>query len=216
MLKVCGPGGPYLPVKECAAIFSSRRTVEVDVIKSEPSQWRRLWEDGVDVFYGGADYMLEDFDRENPGVIDLQRKVEVCCRRIGIIVRGGNPLAISSLEDLGGKGAKLLDVRLENMGRFQERGFAGERGIFRSVLTGQDGRDAWVTAPELDAWITYRTWHVSLEDGSEFVPISGDEALRWAPAAITNNTRQRELAEEFVGFISGDEAHAIFSRYGWD
>ena len=65
MLRVYGPGGPHHVLQECADIYLDRTGVDVAVIKALPYDLeRKLPEDG-DIYYGGAEYMLEDFNRKN-------------------------------------------------------------------------------------------------------------------------------------------------------
>ena len=213
-LTVCGPGGPYAPIRDCAKAFAQSRGGPVEVLKSEPSLWRSYWENGVDVFSGGAPSMLDDFHRQNPDILDLSTLQDLWSREIGILVRSGNPLRIASLIDLGRFEAQILDVQMEQMGAFQKEGYFGKPIITLSVLTGEQGRQAWMSKPELDAWITYRTWHATLKDGTEFVPLGPAGATRSAVAALTRTAR-REAATAFVTYLKSEEAHAVFRQYGW-
>ena len=200
-LTVCGPGGLFAPMRDCAKAFAQSRGVHVEVLKSEPSLWRGYWQEGVDVFYGGASDVLEDFHRQNPEILDLETLQDLWSRDIGILVRSGNPLRIASLVDLGRFEARLLDVQLEKMEAFQKEGFFGRPTVALSVLTGEQGRQAWASQKDLDAWITYRTWHAALHDGTEFVPLAGQaDATRPAVAALTRTAR-REAALGFVAYL---------------
>jgi len=203
-------------MKECADRFSVTNGHAVEVIRSEPSRWRELQQAGVDIYYGGADYMLADFDRESPGILDLSTLTDLYSRTIGIIVRTGNPLGIVSLPDLGRTHARLLDVQLENMEQFQDEAYGGRRQVFLSVCTGIQGKEAWLSAEAIDAWITYRTWHVELAGNGEFLPIPGrEDAVRSAPIAVTRDTANRQLAAAFIGYLQSGEAHRIFRKHGW-
>jgi len=68
---------------------------------------------------------------------------------------------------------------------------------WRLVYTGQEGVTAWRSTPELDAWVTYKSWHVELEEVSEFIEIPGNHALRFMPAALTKRTLHREAGMQF-------------------
>ena len=118
ILRVYGPGGPHHVIEECAALFQERHGINVEVVKALPYNLdQRLSEDG-DLYYGGAEYMLEGFARRNPGVLDMASVVKLHPRRIGIMVRKGNPLCIDGVEDLKMDAVGLLDVKLENMRHF--------------------------------------------------------------------------------------------------
>jgi accessory colonization factor AcfC len=70
---------------------------------------------------------------------------------------------------------------------------------------------------DLEAWISYWSWHLTMRDEAEFLPILGHpDALRFTPLALTRRTAQRRLAEQFVRFLRSDEAHGVFRQYGWE
>ena len=213
-LRVYGPGGPHHVIEECANLFQVRHGVNVAVIKALP--WdleQRLSEDG-DIYYGGAEYMLEAFAKRNPGVLDMLTVEELHPRRIGIIVRKGNPHLIEGLEDLTREEVDLLDVKLENMRYFH--GTSSPLGnIQRFEFTGKQGAGAWRSSPEIDAWVTYRSWHFELEQDSEFIELPGNGSLRYTPMALTHRTPHRQEALNFITFLKSEEAKQIFAEHGW-
>lgn len=211
-LMVYGPGGPHAAISECAEAFAKSSGVQVVVQKGEPDkQAAQVARDG-DVYYTGAEYMLEEFTAANPGLLDEASAVLVAPRRIGIILRAGNPRGVRSLADLARPGLRILDVRLENMGAL--RGPANAN-VAASVTTGEQGFNAWQANPDLDAWVTYRTWSRRL-GGDEFLPVDGPEGLRHAPAALTRRTTQRETAAAFLRFLASPQARDILRRHGFD
>lgn len=137
-LRVYGPGGPHHVIEECASLFQKRHGVKVVVIKALPWELdERLSLDG-DIYYGGAEYMLEAFANRNPGVLDMLTVEKLHPRRIGILVRKGNPQLIDGIDDLTLDGVDLLDVKLENMRYFH--GSTSPLGsIRRFAYTGQEG-----------------------------------------------------------------------------
>jgi len=215
-LRVYGPGGPHLVLDECADLFREKHGVNVVVTRALPHDLeRKLREDG-DIYYGGAECMLEDLDRRNPGVLDMASVEKLYPRRIGIIVRKGNPLNIKGIEDLNREGIDLLDVKLENMRHFYGTGADRSSNIRRFVYTGRQGIDAWRSSPDIDAWVTYKSWHVQLENEADFVEISGDHALRYTPVVLTHGSSQRQAALQFIAFLKSAEALLVFEKHGWD
>lgn len=216
VLRVYGPGGPHHVLEECADLFRERHGVEIAVIRALPHELeQRLREDG-DIYYGGAEYMLEQFNRRNPGVLDMDSAEKLHPRRIGIVVRKGNPLNIRGIDDLKRAEIDLLDVKLENM-RHLHGTLPGKVGDIRHfVYTGQEGATRWLAVPEIDAWVTYKSWHVSLEADSDFIEIPGDHALRFTPVALTHRTPHRQEAQHFITFLKSAEARQIFAEHGWD
>jgi accessory colonization factor AcfC len=85
-----------------------------------------------------------------------------------------------------------------------------------SVLTVEEGADKWLSSPSPDAWITYESWHVKLKGHSEFIRLSGKDALeRWTPIAVTTITPQRDTGTSFIAFLKSEEGRKIFARWGW-
>ena len=215
VLRVYGPGGPHHVIEECAKLFTEKHGVSIAVIKAFPHDLeKKLREDG-DIYYGGAEYMLEDFARSNPGVLDLTSRENLHPRRIGVLVRKGNPLDIMGTECLSEAGVEILDVKLENMREFHGKSSGLSSNIRRFEYTGQQGASAWLSTPEIDAWVTYKTWHLFLEENSDFIEISGAAGLRFTPIALTQQTPHRQAATKFISFLKSEEARQIFEEHGW-
>lgn len=215
VLRVYGPGGPHNVMEECAKLFTESHGVNVVVIKALPHDLeKRIRVDG-DIYYGGAEYMLEDFHRRNPDVLDLTSLEYLHPRRIGVLVRKGNPLGIQGTDCLDENGVALMDVKLENMREFHGTSSGISSNIRRFEYTGQQGARAWRTSPEIDAWVTYKTWHLSLEAESDFIEIPGESGQRFTPIALTQTTPYRQDALKFITFLKSEEARQIFEQHGW-
>jgi len=189
--------------------------VEVIITKALPHDLgRRLREDG-DIYFGGAEYMLENFVQDHPNIIDVTSVQRLSPRRIGIIVRKGNPHNIQSANDLHKECVDILDVKLENMRLFHGAPECCSSHIRSSVYTGKQGISTWKDRPEIDAWVTYKSWHNLIKEESEFIEIPGDYALRFTPIALTKRTSLRQEAELFIDFLKSEEARLIFQKHGW-
>lgn len=213
-LHVFGPGGPYNAIKECAETFSQLHGVAVVVIKGQPEFWLNPL---ADLIYGGAPYMLVDFAADHPEAIDLGNVFQLYERQIVILVRNGNPQGITRLADLGLDGIKVLDVKLEKMSQFQNYLPTIKSNIYMSVTTGNQGVEAWRSHEELDAWITYKSWHYVLSQETEFIHLPEEmTSLRTTPIAITSWTKKRKLALDFISFLQSESVHPIFRKWGWE
>ncbi|HXG94274.1 MAG TPA: substrate-binding domain-containing protein [Blastocatellia bacterium] len=222
-LHVYGPGGPLGPMKECAETFSKAKGVEVKVTAGPESQWIEQARQDADIIFGGAEYMLTQFTQKHPGIVDEKSRTELYIRAAGILVRKGNPKKIRSLADLARAGVKIVDVNgAGQLGLWED--LAGGRGLIPgiqknialSVETSADAIEKWKAMPELDAWITYESWHYRLKDMTDLVRLpAGERIHRGTPIAITSITKNRELAEQFIAFLKSDAGHAIFQKWGW-
>gem|GEM_PF-1947370 len=215
ILRVYGPGGPHHVIEECASLFTEKHGVKVAVVKAFPHDLeQRLRTDG-DIYYGGAEYMLENFNQRNPGLLDMTSADKLHPRRIGIIVRKGNPLGIDGIDDLGQDEINLLDVKLEKMRHFHGAKSGLSPNIRSFAFTGQQGVEAWRTSPGIDAWVTYKSWHFALESESDFIEIPGEHGLRHTPIALTTHTPLRQEAMAFIAFLKSDEGRQVFEEHGW-
>jgi accessory colonization factor AcfC len=213
-LLIVGPGGPYEAMKEAADAFTRLKGVAVEVIKGPPENW---FEQQADLIYGGAPNMLEDFIAEHPNALEPGSIRQLYKRQIGIIVHKGNPKRIAELADLGRDPIKLLDVKLETMGEFQNKVPNLAEHIYLLVTTGNQGIQAWRSMPELDAWITYKSWHLVLSRETDFIPLTSvSGSLRTTPIAITAWTKKKNLAQAFILFLKSEAGHIIFQRRGWE
>ncbi len=216
-LHVYGPGGPCTPMMESALAFFQKTGIEVFVMTGTPEQWISFARASADCFYGGTENMMADLIAAYPDMIDMTSLTNLHAREVGIIVRPGNPLGIASLADLSRKNARMLDIRLEKMEQLQNRASIRTEAVSLSVLTGNEGFHAWPLRTDIDAWITYRSWHVKLADTSNFVRLPPDEiVLRATPIAIARNSSKRFEAEKFIEFLKSESGHVIFQRCGWE
>lgn len=216
MLLAFGPGGPHHVMAACAEAYRQQSGVTVSVLNAKPEELPRMLRTYGDIYFGGAEYMVEELARTHPELLDLTTVENLHPRRVGVVVRKGNPLNIRGLDDLAGEGVDLLAVELEKMEPFHPPDGAGKGTVRLRVNTGKQGMAAWRDWPQLDAWVTYKSWHALLGDGTEFVEIAGPEALRYTPVALTHRTPHHEEAKAFIEFLKTSEAREIFLSHGWD
>lgn len=223
VLRIYGPGGPLAPMQECAELFARRQGVQVKVIAGPESRWLEQAKADADLIFGGAEYMLTQFSQRYPGLIDEQSRTSLYVRPAAILVRPGNPKGIRTLKDLARPGVALLDVNgAGQVGLWED--LAGAQGLIPalqknirvSVATTAEAIDKWRALPELDAWITFESWHHRLKGETAVVRLPERQRLyRGTPIALTTHTRQPQLARKFVEFLKTPEAHATFRKWGW-
>jgi accessory colonization factor AcfC len=216
-IRVYGPGGPYEAVRECCGIWAERSGLAVKVIKGPPEEWAQEAQDIGDLLYFGAENMLEEFAQNFPGLIDRETVSYPFRRRIGIILRASNPRRVNSLSDLATTGVSLLAVELEKMDEFFDAVPGMRQNIAKTVVTGENAFAVWQSTLSIDAWITYRSWHIKLTDAEEFLQFAaGKQTLRATPLALTKAGPSRESASELSRFLGSEEGHMVFRKYGWE
>jgi accessory colonization factor AcfC len=196
----------------------------VQVDGGPEERWLAKAEKDADLVFGGAEYMLSDFARRHPDFIDPATRASLWVRPAAILVRKGNPKRIRSLRDLSKEGVKLLDVNGAGQSGLWED-LAGRKGLVAalqkniavSTSNTAEGIAAWRSRPELDAWITFASWHERLRDETDVVPFPpADRLYRGTPIALTRRSKSRELALSFVDYLQTEECHALFRAAGWN
>ena len=223
-LHVYGPGGPLAPIKECAALYTQQTHKTVLVTAGPETSWFPAAQTDADIIYGGAEYMLTQFDQQHPGFLQAGSRAELYTRPIGILVRKGNPKHILVLSDLSRSGVKILDVNgagqvgvLEDLAGREHLIGSIQQHVAISVTNSADAIRQWNADPTLDAWVTYASWQKRLPDSTDFVQLSQVATLhRGTPIAIAARSQQSAAAAAFLIFLHTDEAHAIFQKWGWD
>jgi accessory colonization factor AcfC len=223
ILKVYGPGGPLGPMKECAEIFSKAQGIKVEVIAGPESKWIDQAKQDADLIFGGAEYMLTDFILRHPGLVDENTRTSLYIRAAGILVRKQNPKQIKSLLDLTKEGMRLLDVNgAGQLGLWED--MAGAQGLIPkiqkniavSVGASAEAIEKWESMPELDAWITFESWHYRLKDITDLIQFPEKEKIyRGTPIAITKISKNRDNSKQFIDFLKTEQAHVIFQKWGW-
>lgn len=222
-LKVYGPGGPQGPMQECAEMLGQERGVKVEIIAGPEKKWIEQAKMQADVFFGGAEYMLTQFMEKNPDLENNASRTELYPRAAGILVRPGNPKNIRTLADLARDGVRLVDVTgAGQLGLWED--LAGRHGLIAgiqrniavSVPTSAEAIEKWKAQPELDAWITYESWHYRLKETTELVRLpAADKLYRGTPIALARQSKQPKLAAEFIAYLKSDVGHGVFRKWGW-
>lgn len=223
VLHVYGPGGPLAPMQEAAERFGVERGVEVRVTGGPEAQWIDRARQDADLIYGGAEYMLSQFAMKHAGLVDGSTREELYVRASGVLVRKGNPKKIRTLEDLARPGIRLLDVEgAGQLGMWED--MAGTAVLIdglqknMAAVAGNtaEGIEKWRSMPELDAWITFESWHYRLKEETDLVRLPESQRVhRGTPIAITTISPEKALARDFIRWLKSPAGKAIFLKWGW-
>jgi accessory colonization factor AcfC len=215
-LHVYGPGGPLGPMRECANVFSKKTGIDVQITTGTPPQWIEQAKQIGDLMFQGAEYMLNDFMRSYPGLVDESSITGLYARSAAILVRKGNPKGVRALGDLSKQGMQVMVVTQERMEEVYQCVPGIQYSIVKPVLTGAEAARIWKTVLEVDAWITYESWHHALKEETDLVHLTDKEKIfRITPIAIMTASRNRQLAGKFIDFLKSEDAHNIFQKWGW-
>lgn len=130
--------------------------------------------------------MLTQFIEKHPDLVDAKSRTELYARPAGILVRKGNPRELRCYQTWLVKeawwmsGSGQLGMWEDLAGRARE-GLIGaiQRNIAVTVPTSAEAIEKWQSMPQLDARITFESWHYRLKDETELVRLP--EAQRLYP-----------------------------------
>ena len=223
-LHVYGPGGPLAPMRECAEVYTKQTHIPVEVVAGPEDKWMTSAQGDADIIYGGAEYMLTQFEQKHPGFLQDDSRAEFYRRAIGILVRKHNPKHIRDLADLTKPGIKILDVNgAGQLGVWED--LAGresligqlQKHIAVSVVSSAEGIKQWDADPSLDAWISCASWQKRLPATTDLVRLPREKTLyRGTPIAIASRSEQKTEAAAFIKCLRSEQAHSIFIQWGWE
>lgn len=173
----------------------------------------------VDLFFSAAEENMDALEEE--GLIDTATRKDILKNEIVLIAPQGET-SVSSFENIldsdpqialgeaesvpAGKYAQEI---FENLGIWEEvQSHAVFASNVREVLS-------WVEAGEADCGVVYAT-DAMTSDQVQVVcnaPEDGPEVLY--PAAVIKDCANPDGAEEFLDYLTGDEAKAAFESYGF-
>ena len=226
VIKIYGPGGPYPVINEAAQKFGSEHHVHIEVIKGPSSRWMDRAKTDADLIYSGAEFMMTNFIRQMDENIDQSTVCPLYLRRSGLLVRPGNPTHISGFKDILRPGIKIMVVNGAGQTALWE-GMAGKQGDIETVRqlrknivyfapNSGNAKSYWINHPNIDVWLIWNIWQVSNPAIATFVPVSNNYVLyRDCGIALTHQGKSKKTAMEFYRYLQGQEAAAIFKKWGW-
>jgi len=223
-LYVYGPGGPFGPFNEAAAVFSAKNNIPVKVIAGPEPNWINAAKQNADIFFGGAEYMLDNFILKYPELVNTATREGLYIRGAGMLVRPGNPKKIKLVRDMAKPGVKILIVAGSGQTAMWEdllaqKGFMDDvrKNIYYVADNTATAIKKWKENPEIDVFINYASWYYRLKDITELVAIRRKKNIyRGTPVMVSKITDQQTAALQFIQFLKTPKAHSIFKKWGWE
>src|SRR3546814_693525 len=149
--------------------------------------------------FSGSDRMMTEFVRLMDGKLRQSDVVPLYDRPAAILVRKGNPMAISGFRDLARGDLSLMVVEGAGQDGLWEDLASRAGGIdFLRKLRGHikifapnsaEARKAWIEDPAVDAWIIWNIWQLENADIADAVAIEPDvliyRSMAIAPVATS-------------------------------
>lgn len=179
-----------------------------------------------DVFISAAKKQmdeLEGLDEGKESLIDSESRFDLLENEVTLAVKEDSDKDISSFEDLNTD--KVTSIALGNsdvpVGQYSEE-LLNNLGIWEpiqdKVTFGSNVKEVttWVSEGAVDCGIIYSTDAntaglkiVDKADSSKF------ENRIIYPAALTINSKNKEVGEKFLEFLKSDQAQKVFEKYGF-
>lgn len=209
--------------EEAARLFEEKYGVSVDLHfggSGAMLSQMKLTERG-DLYFPGSSDFMEEAKREGLVLPETEQRVVYLVPAIN--VQKGNPKDIRSLEDLARPGLKVAigDPETVCVGLYaaevlEKAGLA--EAVRPNIVTYTESceKTARVVAlKNVDAVIGWRVFEYWAPEEIETVYLEPEQVPRigYVPIAVSTFSRQPELAQRFIDFITSDEAKDVYKSW---
>lgn len=212
------------PLTELAKDFEGKANCRVDVtFAGSGTLLNQIDLEKVgDVYVPGSDDFMEKAKQK--GAVDPGTEKLVAWLVPTINVAKGNPKGVKELKDLAKPGVRvcIADAKAVCLGGVAEEILkkAGlQESVKKNVATyalSCEEVENLVETGEVDAAIGWDVFDQWAPEKIENVPIPKELAQRrYIPAAVVTYSKQKELAQQFVDFVSSEEGNSVYSKHGY-
>ncbi|MFN2355580.1 MAG: molybdate ABC transporter substrate-binding protein [Desulfopila sp.] len=214
------------PTEEAVKAFEEETGIKVDVVfggSGTVLSQMKLAKQGDLYFPGSSDFMIK---AKRDGDVFPETETIIVYLVSAINVQKGNPHNIHSLKDLTRPGLRVAIANPESVcvGTYAveiiEQNFTPEeKAAFKKNVanyTGSCSKTATaISLKQADAVIGWRVFEHWDPERIETVALPREQVSRvgYIPIAISRFTRNREVAQSFIDFLSGPRGQEIFSQY---
>lgn len=226
-LVVYGPGGPAPVIKELAIKFEAKNNEKVKVIAGPTPQWIESAKKDADIIFAGNSSMMDGFIKALPEALSHKNIQVLNAREAGLVVRKNNPKKIKTFDDVLKKGIRVMVVDgAGQVGLYEDMALKSgnsqklrdlRKNIVYYAPNSKMAVDRWNSDLEIDALIIWSHWAKVLgEDKVEFIPLKKDAVIyRAAEIALSNTSKNKKSAEDFIAFIQSKDAQKVWEKWGW-
>lgn len=226
-IMVYGPGGPAPVLKELAKQFETQTKHKVQVVAGPTPSWIEQAKKDADIIFSGNSSMMDGFIKTLPKQLETNNIQVLNIRQAGIVVRPDNPKNIEAFDDILQDGVKVMvvdgagqvglyeDIALRNGKR--ENLAALRKNIVFYAPNSKAAVEKWNQDKSIDALIIWSHWaHTLGSDSAAFVSLKADEVIyRAAEIAVSNTSKQKDIAQQFIDFVRSNDAQEVWSKWGW-
>jgi len=211
-------------LKEIAAAYEKQSGDKIIFNFSASSTLARQIEEGapVDIFFSADEAKMDGLEKK--GLIDISTRRSRLGNTLVVVVATDCALQINSASDLTNAAVKriaLADPKAVPAGIYARKwldNFQLWPSIEPKVIPTENVRAALaaVESGNVDAGVVYKTdAAISKKVKVVFeVPVADGPKISY-PVAMVASAPQPEAAKHFLGYLVGNEAGAVFTRYGF-
>lgn len=221
-LRVYSAGAVAPPLRDAIDIFEKEFGISCNLKVGKPSDL--LAEIATskqgDVISCGAEYILDE--AEDQGLTDKGSRRTLGFRRSVIIVPLGNPAKITSLQDLCQQNVRI-GIAVDGCLKGVWDDVASKAGltdkIRQNITHHADACGSLmrlIHSDKVDAVFGWNAFQGVWPDTCEAIELPRDvQVFRSTVAAIISYSKDMELSQKFIDFLTSDRVRKIYAGYGW-
>jgi len=221
-LRVYSAGAVAPPLQEAVDVFEKKFGIRCNLTVGKPTNLLAaiaVSKEG-DVISCGAEYILDD--AEDRGLVVKGSRRSMGFRRSVIIVPIGNPAKITSLNDLCNENVRI-GIATDGCLKGVWDDVASKAGltdqIRRNITHHADACGSLmglIHQEKVDAIFGWNAFQSVWPDTCEVIELPSDlQVFRSTAVAMVSYTKDAELSQKFIDFLTFDEVRKIYSDYGW-
>jgi len=221
-LHVYSAGAVAPPLQKAINIFEKKFGVRCNLTVGKPSNLLAaifVSREG-DVISTGAEYILDE--AEDRGLVVKDSRKSMGLRRSVIIVPMGNSAKITSLDDLCRDNVRI-GIAVDGCLKGVWDDVASKAGltdqIRRNITHHADACGSLmglIHQEKVDAIFGWNAFQNVWPDTCEVIELPKDlQVFRSTVAAMISYTKDTQLSQKFIDFLTTDEVRKIYSDYGW-
>ncbi|AJC86826.1 AcfC family glycoprotein adhesin PEB3 [Campylobacter sp. RM16704] len=227
-INLYGPGGPHTALKDVAVKFNEKTSIKVNVNFGPQATWFEKAKKDADILFGASDQSALAIASDFGDDFNISKIKPLYFREAIILTQKGNPLKIKGLKDLANKKVKIVvpegagksntsgtGVWEDMIGRTQDiQTIAKFRSNIVAFTPNSGSARKLFAENKADAWITWIDWSKSNPDIGTAVAIEKDLVVYRTLNVVAKENSSKEV-QDFINYLSSDEAKEIFAKYGW-
>jgi molybdate transport system substrate-binding protein len=221
-LRVYSAGAVALPLQKAIDVFENKFGMRCRLTAGKPSNLLAAIavSKAGDIISCGAEYILDE--AEDRGLVVKGSRRSMGYRRSVIIVPLGNPAKITSLNDLCRENVRI-GIAIDGCLKGVWDDIASKAGltdqIRRNITHHADACGSLmglIHQEKVDAVFGWNAFQSVWPDTCELIELPRDlQVFRSTVTAMVTYTKDAELSQKFIDFLTSNEGRKIYSNYGW-